>query len=67
MKHELQKVTVAQLQEQRKKKKNQKLTLNSPLETKNIFKNIEQVEIYMDSTATIKKHRPPLAKLEEYI
>ena len=38
-----------------KKKENQKLNPNSPVETKNKFKNIEQMEIEMDSTPTIKK------------
>ena len=49
IKHKLQKVDIDQLQDQRKKKKNQKSTPNTPIETKNKFKT------EMDSMPTIKK------------
>ena len=49
MKHKPQKVVIDQLQDQRKKKKNQEPTPNLPIETKNKFK------IEMDSTPTFKK------------
>ena len=49
MKHELQKVDKDRLQDQKKKKKNQKPTLNPPIETKN------KLKIEMDSTPTFKR------------
>ena len=49
MKHKLQKVDIDRLQDQRKKKKNQKPAPNPPIETKN------QLKIEMDSTPTFKK------------
>ena len=49
MKQGLQKVDIDQLQDQRKKKKNQKTTPNPPIETKS------KLKIEMDSMTTIKK------------
>ena len=49
MKHKLQKVDIDWLQDERKKKKNQKPAPNPPIETKN------KLKIEMDSMPTIKK------------
>ena len=63
MKHKLQKVDIDWLQDQRKKKKNQKTTPNPLIENKN------ELQIEMDSMPTIKKpgelKQKAQARLEE--
>ena len=64
IKHKLQNVDINQLQEQRK---NQKPTPNPSTESKNKFKNIEQMKIEMDSAPTIKKLGQPEQKAQALV
>ena len=59
MKLKLQKGDMDQLEEE-----NQKPVLTPPIETKNKFKNTDQMEIEMDSMATMKKPRQPKQKAQ---